>query len=241
MLNEREELEKEMLSILEETSTPLGCGMLSIMLQQRGRNISEATVGRLLREFDALSYTDKTGYQGRVLSESGRKRLQTLRKKKQSVEWGVAFVEMLKSRTKEELIDVLIARRAIESELAYLAAQNAAPEDVKVLSEIISRQQSLSEAGVEASQEDIEFHAYIAKMAHNRILETAISKIREDTQLTPIFEFIRKHVHSKIYIDHQNILDAIIKQDADNARQSMMEHLTNIALDVEKYWKHIAK
>lgn len=239
MLSEREQLEYDMLAILGEVIQPVGCGAISTALHQQGRVISEATVGRMLRDFDRLGFTDKTGYQGRTLSVQGQNRLLELEHKKKSLQWGINFARMLNGHTKQELLEILVARRAIEGELAFLAAKNATNEDISNSIEILNRQQRMSDAGGEASQEDVEFHAMIAKMADNRVLSAAIALIRQDTQLAPVLEYIRKNVHGMVYIDHKNILDAIINKQPDEARNAMVQHLNNIAQDVEKYWKNI--
>ena len=95
---------------------------------------------------------------------------------------------------------MLIARRAIESELAALAAVNATAEEL-------------------------------------RLLASAIGLIRQDTQLSPVLEYIRKHVHSKLYIDHDNIRKAILARRSDQARQAMTAHLDSLMADVERFWE----
>ena len=239
LLSEREQLEYDMLAILGQAVQPVGCGAISTVLQQRGRVISEATVGRILRDFDQLGLSDKTGYQGRTLSMKGKNRLLDLEHKKKSLQWGITFANMLNGHTKKELLEILVARRAIEGELAFLAAQHPVPTDVEQLTEILKRQKKAAEAGGEASQEDVEFHALIAKMASNRVLSAAIGLIRQDTQLSPVLEYIRKNVHGMVFIDHKNIFAAIKKSQPQAARKAMVQHLDNLAADVEKYWENI--
>ena len=73
MLGERERLEVDALAIIRDAAQPVGSGALSSILRQLGHGVSEATVGRLLRDFDLAGYTSKAGFQGRK-SLAGRTR-----------------------------------------------------------------------------------------------------------------------------------------------------------------------
>ncbi len=239
MLNARENLERDLLTIIRDSAQPVGCGYISQVLQNKGHSISEATVGRMLRDLDNHGYTDKAGFQGRSLSAKGLARLEELENKRKSLEWGIEFASALRGHSKAQLLEVLVARRAIESELAYLAARNRSEADAAQLGAILQRQREALDAGGGAAQEDVEFHALIARMAGNRILGAAIALIRQDTQLSPVLEYIRRRVKSAVYIDHQRIAEAIAAGQADLARELMTEHINNLMKDVEKYWKMV--
>jgi len=51
---------------------PLGSGTACEMLAKAGFQISEATVGRLLKTMDNKGYTTRIGFQGRMLTDQGR-------------------------------------------------------------------------------------------------------------------------------------------------------------------------
>lgn len=237
MLSEKERLEADALAIIRDAAQPVGSGALSGLLRQLGHVVSEATIGRLLREFDLAGYTLKAGFQGRTLSAEGREHLQALANKEKSLLWGVEFADAIKGHEKEKLLEVLIARRAIESELAALAAGNATAEGLKILNSIVDEQRRTLAAGGMTARQDVDFHAVIARMARNRVLESAIGLIRQDTQLSPVLEYIRKHVHSMIYIDHDNIRKAISSRQPAQARDAMIIHIDNLIADVERYWE----
>lgn len=237
MLSERERIEADALAGIRDADQPMGSGALSVVLRQLGHTLSEATVGRLLRDFDLAGYTQKAGFQGRTLSDAGRERLTALADKKKSFLWGAEFAEALKGHTKEKLLEVLVARRAIESELAALAAINATAEELHQLDDILDDQQRTLAAGGMTAGQDVDFHILIARMARNRVLESAVGLIRQDTQLSPVLELIRKHVHSVIYIDHDNVRQAIAHRQPAQARQAMACHIDNLIADVERYWE----
>ncbi len=237
MLNEREQLERDMLAIVRDSAQPVGCGHISRVLTGNGYTISEATVGRLLRDLDDRGLTDKAGFQGRSLSGQGLARLDELENKQRSLAWGAEFASALRGHTKEQLLEVLVARRAIESELAYLAAVNRSEAEAAQLGEILERQRLALAGGSGAAQEDVDFHALIAALAGNRVLGAAIALIRQDTQLSPVLEYIRRQVKSAVYIDHRRLTEAIAAGRAEEARAVMTEHLNNLIDDVEKYWQ----
>lgn len=241
MLNERDKLERDLLTMIRDSGQPMGCGNLRQLLAAQGHTISEATVGRFLRELDSLKLTDKAGFQGRRLSTAGLARLTELENKERSLQWGAEFASALRGHTKIQLLEVLVARRAIESELAYLAAANRTAEEAVRLGEILERQRLALADGGTAAAEDVEFHSCIALAARNRVLGAAIALIRQDTQLSPVLEYIRRHVKSMVYIDHQRLTGAIAAGQADSAREIMAEHINNLMKDVEKYWKLFGK
>lgn len=239
MLSNKERIERDILRIVRDAKKPIGCGIISTLLQGEGHSVSEATVGRVLRDLDNMNYTEKAGYQGRTLSQIGEKRLLELCNEERRLKWGVEFAEALQGHTKGQLLEVLVARRAIESELAALAAQNANAEQCSALRQILQSQRNATDQGGTTAQEDTEFHAAIAEMSGNTVLKAAIALIRQDTQLSPVLEYIRKRVHSVVFIDHQKIYQSIIDRNPQAAREAMIQHINNLIHDVESYWENI--
>lgn len=235
MLTEKEKLEHDILLILGETAHPIGCGTLSALLGKREYDLSEATVGRMLRDFDLAGYTEKSGFQGRSLSEHGRARLMALTECEKRFQWETEFASALKAHSRNQLLEVLVARRAIESELAALAAENSTPEFLSKLHKVLEQQRKTLVSGLVTADQDVAFHACIAEMAGNRVLGAAIAMIRQDSQLSPVLEGIRRHVHSMVYVDHAAIFDAIAAQSPENARCAMIRHINNIILDVNRF------
>ena len=235
MLNSKEKLEYDMMRILGEATHPIGCGALSTQLVKKKYELSEATVGRLLRDFDIAGFTEKSGFQGRTLSAQGRARLAALTERKTRLRWQTEFTSALKGHSKEQLLEVLVARRAIESELAALAAKNATPAEREKLISVAELQRKNLVSGRVTAAQDVAFHACVAAMAKNRVLGSAIALIRQDSQLSPVLDSIRRHVHSMVYIDHAAVCDAIVGQDPEAARRAMTNHINNLITDVERY------
>jgi GntR family transcriptional regulator, transcriptional repressor for pyruvate dehydrogenase complex len=241
VLSDREKIEYAVLKALRDADgKPLGCGSIAIKLQALGHFFSEATVGRILRELDFSGVTKKAGFRGRSLSDSGLVRLVELEEKARRLRFGEELMIAVQGHTKEELIDVLIARRAIESELAYLAAKNAQAAEVHELREVLDRQFFMLKNGASAADEDVHFHQIITQMARNRVLAAAVALIRQDVQLSPVLEHIKRQVHSLLHVtDHQKIVENIASGNSDGARAAVVENINNLIADVEKYWQAI--
>lgn len=241
MPGEREKQEYEVLSILEERAEPLGSGLLSQLLSARGLEVSEATAGRILSEMDRKGLTGKQGFQGRVITDAGRRRLEQIRSFQHRLTYGNRFIETLESRKKEDLIDILVARRAIERELARLAALYATDAEIRLMESVLREQEQSTAQKRMTAEHDVKFHKLIAVAAKNKVLAAALDLIRHDGQLSPILEYIRTQVGGKLVVGHGRILKAIMERDPDGAEQAMMEHIESLIADVRKYWTSVKK
>ncbi len=230
--------EKEyfVLEIIDGFNEPVGSGTISTELKRKVGEISEATVGRLLRRLDERGWTEKEGFRGRVLTEEGKVALEKLREENKRKDDTTRFLELTRVEEKEELINILIARRAIEREIARLAAEKATEKDVEGLTEIIERNLGKIKASKPGADEDVAFHKFLAEIADNKFLEVALDLIRQEGQLSPILEYVRQRVGSAIVADHKMVLDAIARGDAEGAERAMVDHIEGIIADVDKYW-----
>lgn len=236
MPDQKEKQEYEILSILEEKEDPVGSNLLSRLLSARGIEVSEATVGRLLSEMDRRDLTRKQGFQGRVITERGRRRLDQIRRLQHRLTYGNRFIDTLESRRKEDLIDILVARRAIERELARLAALHATEAEIRLMESVLHEQEQHTAQNEMTAEQDVRFHRLIAVSAKNRVLAAALDLIRQDGQLSPILEYIRNKVGGKLVVGHGKILKAIADRDPAGAEQAMIEHIESLIDDVQKYW-----
>lgn len=225
------------LKIIGNSLSPIGSGLISEELKSLGFNISEATVGRILRDLDIKGYTEKVGFRGRILTEKGKEKLKTIEQENEIKQYGNEFINLLKVSRKDELLDILVARRAIERELARLAAINAKEADIEALEKIVQSHERHFENFITGAKDDVDFHKLIAKMAKNRILDAAMDLIRQHGQLSPVLGYIRKEVKSTVVSDHKKILEAIAKRDPDKAERAMVRHIENLIQDVNRYWE----
>lgn len=121
-------------------------------------------------------------------------------------------------------IDLL--RRILERGIAATAAENATPEDISTLQNLIGAIRQHDQSPAEAGKLDLEFHLSLARATHNRMLLLV---------LTPIIEHLKVHFQlvwtrysgptSLIHDQHQSIVDAIAHRDPQAASAAMDAHL----------------
>ena len=236
MLTDKEMLEYELLNLLTDMDNPMGAFRLSLLLKDKDMDVSGATVGRMLSGFDYRGYTAKHGFQGRVLTGEGIKRLAELTSRRRLEEVSSEFISSVDAESKSNLIDVLIARRGIERESARLAALNATDEDIRNLSKVYTVQAKDAAVGMISADNDVLFHQSIARASKNRVLAAAYDFIWQNGSFSPVMEYIRSSVGGVIAADHKKILDALMERNPDEADKCMAEHIDSLISDVHKYW-----
>jgi DNA-binding FadR family transcriptional regulator len=128
-----------------------------------------------------------------------------------------------------ELID---ARRAIESGTAALAAVHATDEELAVLNAALETMRR-EVAGNEASEDgDRLFHLGIASATHNALLARTVAELwewRRGPMWTRLNDNLYMRRNRRRWIqDHERILDALRRHDADAAQAAMRDHLTHV-------------
>jgi len=135
------------------------------------------------------------------------------------------------------LLEILVARRAIEREMAALAAAARNKTDITSLRDILDRQNNLLANGKPMASTDPEFHEEVARISGNKVLQSAVKIIRRSGEGASFFEYIRTKVGSPVGTDHEAVFDAIAAGDPEVAAAAMTRHIDNIIRDVRAYWK----
>jgi GntR family transcriptional repressor for pyruvate dehydrogenase complex len=200
-----------------------------------GFTLSEPTVGRFLRRLDRLGYTERVSNLGRALTEPGRARLTRLCVADARDRRARELMRSLRATTPGEVLDVLVARRALEREIGRLAAVHATETDVDALeAAIASQRRHLADRGV-AIADDVHFHRLLARAARNRLLAAALELIRGDEEVTLAVDGILKRTSRRYVVGHERILDAVRRHSPDEAEAAMLEHVDAIIADVRAY------
>lgn len=135
--------------------------------------------------------------------------------------------------------DFYQARLAVEPLCAYLAAQNAKPQDIASLRKMITEAAPLfngSNASILVGI-DIDFHSKIAEIANNEFLQKMLNAV-----ITPEYD-IRKVVlrlpnHQKVtHNDHADIFDAIVAHDPSRAQEAMVVALERPLTAIREFMK----
>jgi GntR family transcriptional repressor for pyruvate dehydrogenase complex len=120
--------------------------------------------------------------------------------------------------------EVVEARMMLEREAAVLAARRATPEELAAMQGVLARFDA-AVGLIEKARWDVTFHALLAKMAHNQVIETMFHSI---VSLT--FELMLRSLGdptvSRAGVPyHAQILAALRDGDAARARQAVEDHL----------------
>jgi GntR family transcriptional repressor for pyruvate dehydrogenase complex len=230
-------LSYEILSIMSELPNPMGSGTLEIELRKRGYHLSAPTIGRKLREIEVSGYLAKVGVQGRTLTEAGRIHLRELEREVNLQCSSEALHRLIAHGNREEILDLLEARRILEREIIRLAVRKATDSDLARIEDIIRQQEDRVAAGGLAVKEDVQFHDAIAEIGGSKVLRLLLSILRHQGQYSFIISYIRSRVGGRLVVDHREILEAMRRREVDRAQRAIDSHLQGLIRDVERYWR----
>lgn len=225
------------LSLVAESGGPLGAWYLRRALAEKGIQASEATCGRLLRMMEDAGHVVAQGRKGRAVTPAGQRVLHEWDAKQVRDRTRMALDQSLRIQNPDELLDVLVARRAIEAETAALAAQRATPGEIQGLRDIIEEQQTLVDTGSSSTQQNSAFHLALARAGKNRVLEAALDIIYGHPDVMKALEYVRVKVGSEMVEDHRRIIQEVSRQRPAGARNAMVKHMNNVIDDVGVYMR----
>ncbi len=126
------------------------------------------------------------------------------------------------------LLDLVEARISIERKTASLAADNATPEDLDHLRELLARAEENLDDGVVLAEVNLAFHRGIAVASGNEVfhqlLEVLASVIREEQRIVLETYGPREEFHR----EHLEILEALERKDPDLAVERIQAHLEGV-------------
>lgn len=135
--------------------------------------------------------------------------------------------------TLQDVIAVLELRIGVETESAALAAARRTEENLRALRHALHAFTSAVQAGRDAVGPDFQFHLEIARATQNHHFADLVTtlggmmipraRLEPPGPLTPEREAYLRRVNS----EHENIVDAIARQDPEAARAAMRTHLAN--------------
>ncbi|HEY3364164.1 MAG TPA: FCD domain-containing protein [Symbiobacteriaceae bacterium] len=228
----------QVLGFLEREAAPVGANALCYWLRQGGKEISPATVGRLLRELDVQNLTQRVGQQGRVLTEKGHAVLIALRHERAVASASDGLVRALKTGTALEFIDVLVARRGLEREMARLAAEFATTGDIDTLDELADRYNRADQMSAMA-ESDFAFHVRLADASRNKIMQSGTHLIRAQSDSFAIPASLYRNLKPLMAPHHREIVKAIKARDPGRAERSMVAHFDDVINAVSRHARQV--
>ncbi len=126
------------------------------------------------------------------------------------------------------------ARASIEQVILEFAIERANEEDIRALSENVAESRRLTAAGVEASENDVEFHRLLARCSKNRVIEVVADALlcvlksilaRTPPTLQMSAESVKRH---------EAVLMALKTRDIEAAQSEMFHHLNTVLDDIRQ-------
>ncbi len=131
----------------------------------------------------------------------------------------------------EAVLQIVDVRRALEAEVAELAAQHRNAADVRAIRAALQALADAVAAGRDGSDEDVRFHRAIAQASGNpfliRTLDYLARFLRGATRVTRANEARRADFSEAVKQEHQQIVEAIAAGDAAAARAAAAQHMKN--------------
>lgn len=132
---------------------------------------------------------------------------------------GFSMVDDTRKLTK----DLLQVRLILEPPIAALAAQNAEPEDIAQLEEILLEVEALIRSRGDYAEMDSRFHAQIAACSHNTVMSNLVPVITDGVRV--FASAVRETEYDQTLASHRAIFEAIRDGKAVEAKQTMYFHL----------------
>lgn len=135
------------------------------------------------------------------------------------------------SASQYAVVQIVEVRRALESEVAQLAAQRRSPVDLAHIRQAVDELALAVRAGKDGVQEDVAFHRAIAKAACNPFLIRTLDFLAQfqhgAMRVTRANEARRADFGEAVIAEHAKIVTAIEDGDPQAARQAATEHMNN--------------
>lgn len=121
------------------------------------------------------------------------------------------------------LLEVLVAREAVECKIAELASQQASAEDIQGLK---SRIENLDQDGY-TFEWNYDFHLAIAETAKNSVLYNLLQLLLQIRREVYGQDYLSRPQLKRLFEDHLAIVLAIESRDAERARTAMQKHIAD--------------
>lgn len=133
----------------------------------------------------------------------------------------------------DAVVQVVEVRRALEGEIAALAAERATRRDVAALRQALKAIDAATAAGRDGVAEDLAFHQAVARATGNpqfqRLLGFLEQYLREAMRVTRGNEARHRGFADAVRAEHLALVDAIAGGDATAARRAAVRHMQHAA------------
>lgn len=142
------------------------------------------------------------------------------------------------ARTRQTVVQIVEVRRALEAEVAALAAQRATAADRRRIRQAVRAVERAVRAGGDGVAEDVAYHRAVADAARNAYLNATLDFLRQfqhdATRITRANEARRADFAQQVREEHEAIVQAIEVGDSLAARQAAARHMDNAIARIEQ-------
>lgn len=129
--------------------------------------------------------------------------------------------------------EILQARQVFESATAACAAIYATKTDISELRNILHKERENIDTALQGEENDRAFHIRIAQATQNDMMASTIENIWNTRIDSPMWDKLHEHIDDQSFrhkwlVDHEKILNALQRRDAELARKEMWQHLENV-------------
>ena len=143
------------------------------------------------------------------------------------------LVNLSIDRGGNSLLEIIRIRELLEPYAAAGAAEQATERDIYTLENLAFAHRYNLSLGQAGNEENLSFHLEIARINNNRMLHKTIELLLTANEAYVEFSKAGEAQRERQVTDHFRILNAIRERDASEARNAMLDHLEDVAKDVE--------
>ena len=137
----------------------------------------------------------------------------------------------------DSVVQVVEVRRALEGEVAALAATRITPAKARALRQALDTLDAAVAAGSDGIEEDLAFHRSIAQATDNPQFERLLAFLeqyqRDAMRVTRTNEAMHGAFMRAVHREHEAIARAVTAGDAQAARRAAVRHMVNAAVRIE--------
>ncbi|MEM7469915.1 MAG: GntR family transcriptional regulator [Pseudomonadota bacterium] len=126
----------------------------------------------------------------------------------------------------DQMAELYTVRGALEGLAAELAAQHAAPEEIKVLRDLVEKDRELLAQPAELSQSNRRFHRQLHRASHNRYLVQQLDLVYRSMALLATTSLAVDGRGEVALNEHMAIVEALEARDAAGASEALRSHLS---------------
>jgi len=132
--------------------------------------------------------------------------------------------------TVQDIYDLFEAREIVETRAARQAAESLTDDDLLKLKEIMQQSALAVEAGDydQFLENEINFHEYLQKDVSNKRLIAFMDSLNDLTYRERVLSTRSLENIKSTIIEHNKIVDALVRRDGQAAEKYMAEHLENV-------------